>query len=164
MQGSLFVTILHFLLSCYSGLFFKQKYITMYSYRERQTTTRNICLVTPLNITIRHSNSVPVHLFNIQDTKSTNQAQVQQLGTPIQYNTSVWYTVSVHPISIFIRSIYFALHLVHLFCTPIQFRTNIFGTLLNTIMQYQYSVRLLCTIRRFVTPIHYIYLVNLFVA
>ena len=164
MQGSLLVTILHFLLSCYSGLFFKQKYITMYSYRERQTTTRNICLVTPLNITIRHSNSVPVqYTFSIFRTPS-------QL-IRYKFNNLVHLFSTIHlfgTLSRYIHSVYLfgksilQLHLVHLFCTPIQFEQIYLVRFLSTIMQYQYSVRLFCTIRLFVTPIHYIYLVNLF--
>ena len=159
MQGSLLVTILHFLLSCYSGLFFKQKYITMYSYRERQTTTRNICLVTPLNITIRHSNSVPVqYTFSIFRTPS-------QL-IRYKFNNLVHLFSTIHlfgTLSRYIQSVYlFGQSILHyIWCT---FSAHLFSLeqiylvrfsiqLCSTNIRYDFSVQYVDSLHQFITSI-----------
>ena len=159
MQGSLLVTILHFLLSCYSGLFFKQKYITMYSYRERQTTTRNICLVTPLNITIRHSNSVPVqYTFSIFRTPSQLirykfNNLVHLFSTIHLFGTLSRY---IHSVYLFVKSI---LHYIwctfsaHLFSLEQIYLVRFSIQLCSTNIRYDFSVQYVDSLHQFITSI-----------
>ena len=119
-------------------------------------STRNICLVTPLNITIRHSNSVPVqYTFSIFRTPS-------QL-IRYKFNNLVHLFSTIHlfgTLSRYIHSVYlFGKSILHyIWCT---FSAHLFS--LEQIYLVRFSIQLCSTNIRYDFSVQYVYSLHQFI-